>query len=167
MNEAYIFDHVRTPRGKGKSTGVLHEIPPVDMATQILSALRERNQLPTDSVDDIVPGVLCNTGEQGGGIARAAALCAGFEHSVPGYQLKQFCFSGLAAVNRGAAQIIAGQAGLVVAGGMDVVVLDISQQAAEAGVQRIRANLDKGVSQGKVNPDTADTIKRKNQRLQW
>ncbi len=116
---AFIYDHVRTPRGKGRATGALHEVTPVELAAQVLRALRARNGLAADAVDDVVLGVVTPAGEQGCNIARTAALAAGYDQSVPGIQINRFCSSGLDAVNLAAAQVMAGQAGLIVAGGVE------------------------------------------------
>jgi acetyl-CoA C-acetyltransferase len=116
---AFIYDHVRTPRGKGRATGALHEVAPVELAAQVLRALRARNALSADMVDDVILGVVTPAGEQGCNIARTAALAAGYDQSVPGIQINRFCSSGLDAVNLAAAQIMAGQAGLIVAGGVE------------------------------------------------
>jgi len=116
---AFIYDHLRTPRGKGRETGALHEVPPVALAAQVLSALRARNGLAADAVDDVILGVVTPAGEQGCNIARTAALAAGYDRSVPGLQINRFCSSGLDAVNLAAAQVMAGQAELIVAGGVE------------------------------------------------
>ena len=119
MSQAFILDHVRTPRGRGRSDGSLHELPPIQLATQVLQALRERNRLDSSGLDDVVLGCATPIGEQGAAIGRIAALNAGFAHSVPGYQLNRFCASGLEAVNSAAAQIMAGQSSLVIGGGVE------------------------------------------------
>ncbi len=119
MTDAYIFDHVRTPRGKGKADGALAELTPVALAAQTLSALARRNDLHTRHVEDLTLGCVVAVGEQGGNIARIAALAAGYDESVPGVQVNRYCASGLEAVNQGAAKVMAGQAGLVVAGGVE------------------------------------------------
>ena len=116
---AFIYDHVRTPRGKGRETGALHEVPPAALAAQVLSALRARNGLAADAVDDVILGVVTPAGEQGCNIARTAALAAGYDRSVPGMQINRFCSSGLDAVNLASAQVMAGQAELIVAGGVE------------------------------------------------
>jgi acetyl-CoA C-acetyltransferase len=116
---AFIYDHVRTPRGKGRATGALHEVTPVALAAQVLRALRARNGLGADMVDDVILGVVTPAGEQGCNIARTAALAAGYDQGVPGIQINRFCSSGLDAVNLAAAQIMAGQATLIVAGGVE------------------------------------------------
>lgn len=119
MSHAYIYDHVRTPRGKGRPDGSLHEITPVQLATQTLSALRDRNQLDTRLIDDIVLGTVMPVGEQGANLARTAAVNADYAQSVPGVQINRFCASGLDALSLGAAQIVAGFADAIVAGGVE------------------------------------------------
>jgi len=119
MPEAFIYDHVRTPRGKGKSDGSLHEVTAVALATAPLKALKERNNLAPDSLDDVVLGVVDPVGEAGGDIARFAALSAGFDTSVPGVQINRFCASGLDAVNFAAAQVMSGQHELTIGGGAE------------------------------------------------
>ena len=119
MTEAYIYDHVRTPRGKGKPDGALHEITPVQLASQMLQALRERNQLDTSLVEDVILGCVVPVGEQGGNIARIAALHADYAQSVPGVQINRYCGSGLEAVNFAAAKVRGGMADLVIGGGVE------------------------------------------------
>ena len=119
MAEAFIYDHVRTPRGKGKSDGSLHEVTALALATAPLKAIKERNNLDEDSVDDVVLGVVDPVGEAGGDIARFAALQAGLGTEVPGVQISRFCASGLDAVNFAAAQVMAGQHELTIGGGAE------------------------------------------------
>src|SRR5215472_16471844 len=119
MPEAFIYDHVRTPRGRGKSDGALHEVTALALATVPLQALKQRNNLPEDSVDDVVLGVVDPVGEAGSDIARFAALKAGLGEAVPGVQISRFCASGLDAVNFAAAQIMSGQNRLVIGGGAE------------------------------------------------
>ena len=95
MTDAYIYDHVRSPRGRGKSSGSLHEVTPVDLAAQVLGSLRDRNELDTSVIDDVVFGCVMPVGEQGSCIARTAVLNADFAETVPGKQLNRFCASGL------------------------------------------------------------------------
>src|SRR5690554_3147507 len=104
MPDAFIFDHVRTPRGRGKADGALHEVTALNLATQALGAIRERNDLKPRQVDDVVMGCVDPVGEAGGDIARVAALSAGYGNEVPGVQINRFCASGLDAVNFAAAQ---------------------------------------------------------------
>jgi len=119
MPEAYIYDHVRTPRGRGKADGALHEVTALALATVPLQALRERNNLKQDVVDDVVLGVVDPVGEAGSDIARFAALKAGLGQAVPGVQISRFCASGLDAVNFAAAQIMSGQHELTIGGGAE------------------------------------------------
>ncbi|MSR16149.1 MAG: acetyl-CoA C-acetyltransferase [Gammaproteobacteria bacterium] len=119
MAEAYVYDCVRTPRGRGKSTGSLHEVTPIQLSAQVLSALRDRNHLDTSLVDDIVFGCVSPVGEQGSVIPRVAALVADYAQTVPGKQLNRFCASGLEAINTAAAQIMAGQSDLTIGGGVE------------------------------------------------
>ena len=119
MTEAYIFDAVRTPRGKGKQGGALNQATPIHLAATALRALRDRNGLDTSRVDDVVLGCVEPVGEQGADIARVAALYADYATSAPGVTVSRFCASGLEACNQAAAQIMSGQADLVVGGGVE------------------------------------------------
>src|ERR1700722_15720579 len=119
MPEAYIYDHVRTPRGRGKADGALHEVTALALATAPLKALKERNHLAEGVVDDVILGVVDPVGEAGSDIARFAALQAGLGESVPGVQISRFCASGLDAVNFAAAQIMSGQNELTIGGGAE------------------------------------------------
>jgi len=119
VREAYIYDHVRTPRGRGKPDGALHEITPIQLGTQVLEALRDRNGLDTRLVEDVVFGVVSPIGEQGANLARAAVLNAGYDQAVPGQQLNRFCASGLEAVNNASALVMSGQADAVIGGGVE------------------------------------------------
>ena len=121
MAEALVFDHVRTPRGRGRPDGALHEVPAIGLATQVLQAVRDRNGLDTAAVDDVVLGCVSPVGEQGSCIGRVAALNAGYAESVAGLQLNRFCASGLEAVNNAAAQVLSGQSDLVVGGGVEAM----------------------------------------------
>lgn len=119
MADAYIFDAVRTPRGKGKKDGSLHEITALSLATQVLEALRDRNNLDTKHVDDVVLGCVAPVGEQGSDIARTAVLTADYAESVAGVQINRFCASGLEAVNMAAAKVASGEASLAIGGGVE------------------------------------------------
>jgi acetyl-CoA C-acetyltransferase len=119
MADAYIFDAVRTPRGKGKKDGSLHEITALSLATQVLEALRDRNNLDTRHVDDVVLGCVAPVGEQGSDIARTAVLTADYAESVAGVQINRFCASGLEAVNMAAAKVASGEANLAIGGGVE------------------------------------------------
>jgi acetyl-CoA C-acetyltransferase len=118
--EAFVYDHLRTPRGKGKAVGALHEVKPIDLIVGVLDELKTRNPtLDPGRVDDIVLGVVSPLGEQGGDIAKTAALASGFPETVAGVQLNRFCASGLEAVNQAAARVRSGFEDLILAGGVE------------------------------------------------
>ncbi len=119
MPDAFIYDHVRTPRGRGKADGALHEVTALNLATQALAAVKARNKLDPAMVDDVVLGCVDPVGEAGGDIARAAALAAGYGNGVPGIQINRFCASGLDAVNFAAAEIMSGQHDMTIGGGVE------------------------------------------------
>src|SRR5690349_3455947 len=119
MPDAFIYDHVRTPRGRGKADGALHEVTALNLATQTLVAIKERNKLDPARVDDVVLGCVDPVGEAGGDIARVAAICADYGNGVPGVQINRFCASGLDAVNFAAAEVMAGQHAMTVGGGVE------------------------------------------------
>ena len=119
MAEAFIYDHVRTPRGRGKKDGSLHEVPAVRLAAHTLEALRDRSELDTGKVDDIIFGCVDPVGEAGSVIPRAAAFEAGYDNKAPGIQISRFCASGLDAINLGAAKIAQGSDDIVIAGGVE------------------------------------------------
>ncbi len=119
MTDCFVYDTVRTPRGKGKTSGSLHEVPSLELATQVLKALRERNNLDTSKVDDVILGCVEPVREQGADIARIAVLNADYAQSVAGVQINRFCASGLEAVNMAAAQIMSGQSDMTIGGGVE------------------------------------------------
>ncbi|MCX8281925.1 acetyl-CoA C-acetyltransferase [Phyllobacterium sp. 0TCS1.6C] len=119
MADAYIYDHVRTPRGRGKKDGSLHEVPAVRLGAHVLEALRDRNGLDTGLVDDIIYGCVDPVGEAGAVIPRSSAFEAGYDFKAPGMQISRFCASGLDAVNFGAAKIAQGADDIVIAGGVE------------------------------------------------
>ena len=119
MTDAFVYDAIRTPRGKGKKDGSLHEVKPVNLLAGILSDLQQRNDLDTAAVDDVVMGVVSPIGEQGSVIAKVAALKAGWDWRCSGVQLNRFCASGLEAVNMAAMKVRSGWEDLVVAGGVE------------------------------------------------
>lgn len=119
MVEAYIYDAVRTPRGKGRKDGSLHEVTPTRLAVAPLQALRDRNGLDTSQIDDVVLGCVMPIGEQGANIARTAAVMAGYAETVSGVQINRFCASGLEATNMAAAQIMSGQSQAAIGGGVE------------------------------------------------
>jgi len=119
MTDAFIYDHVRTPRGRGKADGALHEVTALNLAAQALREVKNRNKLDSALVDDVVLGCVDPVGEAGGDIARAAALVAGFGDGVPGVQINRFCASGLDAVNFAAAEVMSGQHAMTIGGGAE------------------------------------------------
>ena len=121
MTEAYIYDAVRTPRGKGKQSGSLHEITSLSLATQALQAVRDRNELDTSYVDDVVLGCVSPVGEQGGDIARIAVLNAEYAETTAGVQIDRFCASGLEACNMAAAKVMTGEADMAIGGGVEAM----------------------------------------------
>src|SRR5215470_16198908 len=122
MADAYVFDHVRTPRGKGKKDGSLHEVTPVQLASQMLNAIRDRNSgLDTKQVEDVILGCVSPVGEQGANIARTAVMVAGYDETVPGVQVNRFCASGLEAVNMAVAKVMSGQSPLAIGGGVEAM----------------------------------------------
>lgn len=119
MSEAYIFDAIRTPRGKGKKDGSLHEVKPITLLTTLLHALEQRNNLDTSKVEDVVLGCVTPVADQGGDIAKTAVIAAGWSDNVSGVQINRFCASGLEAVNLCAMKVRSGWEDLVVAGGVE------------------------------------------------
>src|ERR687889_1029293 len=120
MAEAFVYDHIRTPRGKGKKNGSLHEVKPVDLIVGLLDEVKVRNpSLDPSRFDDVVLGVVTPIGEQGGDIAKTAALKAGYPETVAGVQLNRFCASGLEAVNQAASRVRGGFEDLILAGGVE------------------------------------------------
>lgn len=140
MTDCYIYDAVRTPRGKGKADGSLHEVTSVDMATHVLEALRDRNDIDTALVDDVVMGCVTPVGEQGADIARMAVLNAGYAETTAGVQINRFCASGLEATNMAAAQVMSGQSDMTIGGGIEMM-------------SRVKMGEDGGA--WPVNPNTA------------
>jgi len=119
MTDAYIYDAVRSPRGKGRKDGALHEVTPVRLASAALAAIRDRNELDTAHVDDVILGCVEPAAEQGADIARLAVIMADYDESVSGMQINRFCSSGLDAVNMAAGQVMSGQSDLTIGGGIE------------------------------------------------
>jgi acetyl-CoA C-acetyltransferase len=120
MTEAFVYDAIRTPRGRGKKTGSLHEVKPISLVTGLVDELRKRNPtLDTDGIEDLVLGSVSPIGDQGGDIAKTAALAAGLPDTVAGVQLNRFCASGLEAVNQASARVRSGWEDLILAGGVE------------------------------------------------
>ena len=119
MSEAYIIDAIRTPRGKGKKDGSLYSVKPITLLTTLLNELKDRHHLDTSKVDDIVLGCVTPIADQGGDIAKTAAIAAGWDNDVAGVQINRFCASGLEAVNMAAQKVRSGWEDIVVAGGVE------------------------------------------------
>jgi acetyl-CoA C-acetyltransferase len=119
MTKVFVYDHVRTPRGRGKKDGALHEVPSVRLAAKVLEAVRDRNGLDTSTVDDVIMGCVDPVMDAGAVIPKAAAFEAGYSTRTPGMQISRFCASGLDAVNFGAAKIAQGADDIVIAGGVE------------------------------------------------
>ncbi len=119
MTDAFIYDHLRSPRGRGKVDGSLHEVQTVNLAAQVLKGVRERNNLDPELIDDVVMGCVDPIGEAGGDVARISALLAGYGDHVPGIQINRFCASGLDAVNFAAAEVMSGQHNMTIGGGVE------------------------------------------------
>src|SRR5438045_4985010 len=119
MTDAFVYDAIRTPRGKGKADGSLHEVTALNLAAQALGAIKDRNLPDPALVDDVVLGCVDPVGEAGGDIARAAALTAGYGNTVAGVQINRFCASGLDAINFASAQVMSGQHDMTIGGGVE------------------------------------------------
>ncbi|RVH99152.1 acetyl-CoA C-acetyltransferase [Sinorhizobium meliloti] len=119
MTKVFVYDHVRTPRGRGKKDGALHEVPSVRLAAKVLEAVRDRNGLDTSTVDDVIMGCVDPVMDAGAVIPKAAAFEASYSTRAPGMQISRFCASGLDAVNFGAAKIAQGADDIVIAGGVE------------------------------------------------
>ena len=121
MTDCFIYDAVRTPRGKGKKNGSLHEVTGVELATQVLNNIKNRSNIDTADVDDVILGCVAPVGEQGANIARTAVLNADYNQSVAGVQINRFCASGLEATNMAAAQVMSGQSQMTIGGGIEAM----------------------------------------------
>src|SRR5215204_3438253 len=120
MTDAFVYDAIRTPRGRGKKTGSLHEVKPISLVTGLIDELQKRNPtLDPNGIEDVVLGVVSPVGDQGSDIAKTAALAAGLPYTVAGVQLNRFCASGLEAVNQASARIRSGWEDLILAGGVE------------------------------------------------
>ncbi|TKD15545.1 acetyl-CoA C-acetyltransferase [Rhodobacter capsulatus] len=121
MTEAYIYDACRTPRGKGRADGSLHEVTSVALSARLLDAVAERNGLTGPAVEDVIWGNVTQVGEQGGCLARSAVLLSGLDESIPGLSINRFCASGMEAVNLAANQVKAGAGAAYIAGGVEMM----------------------------------------------
>ncbi|MGY9050051.1 MAG: thiolase family protein, partial [Rhodobacterales bacterium] len=121
MTEAYIYDAIRTPRGKGRKDGALHEVTSVRLSAQVLNGLKERNHLSGHAVEDVIWGNVTQVGEQGGCLARTAVLASDLDQSIPGLAINRFCASGMEAVNIAANQVRGGAGEAYIAGGVEMM----------------------------------------------
>ena len=121
MTDAYIYDALRTPRGKGRKDGALHEVSALRMSAQTLNALKKRNNLSGHAVEDVIWGNVTQVGEQGGCLARSAVLASDLDQSIPGLAINRFCASGLEAVNLAANQVRGGAGNGYIAGGVEMM----------------------------------------------
>jgi len=157
-NEAYIYDAIRTPRGKGKKDGSLYEVPPIELVATVLQALQQRNNLDTAQVDDVVLGCVTPIGDQGADIARFGALYAGWDEGVPGVQINRFCASGLEAVNLAAMKVRSGWEDLVVAGGVESMSRVPIGADGGAAIFHPRTNLKVGLAPQGIGADLIATL---------
>jgi acetyl-CoA C-acetyltransferase len=121
MTDCYIYDHVRTPRGRGKPDGSLHSVTALELGAHVLRQVRDRNEIDSKNIDDVVMGCVDPVGEAGGDIARASALTAGYDETVPGIQINRFCASGLDAINFAAGQVMSGAHDMTIGGGVEAM----------------------------------------------
>src|SRR5918993_5915275 len=159
MAEAFVYDHIRTPRGKGKMVGSLHEVKPVDLVVGLLDEIKVRNpSLDPNRIDDVVLGVVSPIGDQGSDIAKTAALAAGLPYTVAGVQLNRFCASGLEAVNQAAARIRSGWEDMILAGGVDSMSrVPIGSDGGAWSNETAAAVTPEGVPQG-ISADLIATL---------
>jgi len=158
MTEAFIYDAVRTPRGKGKKDGSLHQVTPIHLVANLLWALEARNNLDTSLVDDIVLGCVTPVGEQGADIARVAALYAKWSETVAGVTQSRFCASGLESVNIAAMKVMSGFEDLVVAGGVESMSRWAMGSDGGAWAMDPRVNQQTGFSPQGIGADTIATV---------
>lgn len=155
---AYIYDAIRTPRGKGKKDGSLHEVKPVALGAGLLRAMQQRHDLDTSRVDDVVMGCVSPVGEQGGDIAKTIVQFADWDESVAGVQLDRFCASGLEAVNLAAMKIASGWEELVLAGGVESMSRVPMGVAGGAWINDPEVNVHDGAVPQGIGADTIATI---------
>ena len=159
MAEAFIYDHVRTPRGRGKKNGSLHEVKSIDLVVTLMNAIEERNPgLDTAGIDDVILGCVTPIGEQGSDIARVAAIKAGLAETVAGVQLDRFCASGLEAVNQAAARVRSGWEDLILAGGVEAMSRVPMGSNGGAWAQDPKTSLDTGFVPQGIGADLIATI---------
>lgn len=159
MADAYIYDAIRTPRGRGKSSGALHTTKPVTLVTTLLNAIRDRNPgLDPSGVDDVILGTVEAHGDQGGSVARTAVLASGFNEGVPGVQLNRYCGSGLEAVNQAAARIRSGWEDLILAGGVESMSRVPMASGGDPWAMDPETNYDTGFMPQGIGADLIATI---------
>jgi acetyl-CoA C-acetyltransferase len=158
MTEAFIYDAVRTPRGKGKKDGSLHQVTPIHLVANLLTALQQRNQLDTSYVDDVVLGCVTPVGEQGADIARVAAIYANWAETVAGVTQSRFCASGLESVNIAAQKVMSGMEDLVVAGGVESMSRWAMGSDGGAWAMDPRVNQQTGFAPQGIGADTIATL---------
>ncbi|MBC9226834.1 acetyl-CoA C-acetyltransferase [Aeromicrobium sp. 636] len=159
MTEAFIYDAIRTPRGRGKKTGSLHEVKPISLVNGLLDEMRVRNpDLDPNQVDDVILGVVSPVGDQGADIARTAVLAAGFGEQVAGVQLNRFCASGLESVNQAAARVKSGWEDLIVAGGVESMSRVPMGSDGGAWAMDPKTSLDTGFAPQGIGADLIATI---------
>jgi acetyl-CoA C-acetyltransferase len=158
MTDAFIYDAVRTPRGKGKKDGSLHQVTPVHLISNLFHAVRERSQLDTALVDDVVLGCVTPVGEQGADIARTAVLYSGWDQSVAGVTQSRFCASGLESVNLAAMKVMSGMENLVVAGGVESMSRWPMGSDGGAMVMDPRVNSQMGFAPQGIGADLVATL---------
>ena len=159
MTEAFIYDAIRTPRGRGKKTGSLHEVKPISLVNGLLDEIKVRNpDLDPNQVDDVILGVVSPVGDQGADIARTAVLAAGFGEQVAGVQLNRFCASGLESVNQAAARVKSGWEDLIVAGGVESMSRVPMGSDGGAWAMDPKTSLDTGFAPQGIGADLIATI---------
>ncbi|WP_313405231.1 acetyl-CoA C-acetyltransferase [Aeromicrobium sp.] len=159
MTEAFIYDAIRTPRGRGKKTGSLHEVKPISLVTGLLDEIKVRNpDLDPNAVDDVVLGVVSPVGDQGADISRTAVLAAGFGEQVAGVQLNRFCASGLESVNQAASRVKSGWEDLIIAGGVESMSRVPMGSDGGAWAMDPKTSLDTGFAPQGIGADLIATI---------
>jgi acetyl-CoA C-acetyltransferase len=159
VTDAYLYDAIRTPRGRGKASGSLHEVKPVTLVTGLLRELQARNPgLDPAGIDDVVLGIVGPTGDQGGVLSRTAAIAAGLPEPVAGVQLNRYCASGLEAVNQAAARVRSGWEDLIVAGGVESMSRVPMGTGGDPWANDPETNLDTGFVPQGIGADLIATI---------
>ena len=161
MTEAYIYDAIRTPRGRGKKDGSLHTVKPLDLVVGLIDEVKDRfPNMDTNRIDDVLLGVVTPVGDQGACIAKTAALAAGLPDTVAGYQLNRFCASGLEAVNTGAQKVASGWDDLILAGGVESMSRIPMGSDGGAWAMDPTTNYETGFVPQRIGADLLATIDR-------